>query len=1358
MDINSFSPATAEWFTRTFGKPTAVQEAAWPVIASGRHVLVSAPTGAGKTLAAFLVFIDRMIKDAQNGGLKNELYVLYLSPLKSLAADIRENLNRPLDGLAAASDTPAGIRAAVRTGDTGQAERRAMNKRPPHILITTPESFYIMLTSHSGKAMLKTARAVIVDELHSVINSKRGAHLTLSLARLDVMCAEPPQRIGLSATITPLNTAAAWLSPDSAVIIAPKMKKESRIEIISPLKDENDQPEGSIWPDIGRAALEHCEGARSALAFTEGRIQAEKLAYHVNQLAGEGFAAVHHGSVSKERRAEAENALRAGKLRLLCATSSMELGIDVGEIDLVLQVGFPNTISALLQRLGRSGHNPGRTSVMRIFPRTALEGIYCAMMAELALRGQMERCRPPRECWDVLAQHLVSMAVTETFSVDEVLKITARAYPFKGVAAETVYSLLKMLSGDYEHGKDIPARPRLLYESGRVKGDNYSRMLALNAGGSIPDRGLFAAKTETGVRLGELDEEFVFEARVGDRFLLGAFAWKILHISKDTVIVAPASVNGVSPPFWKGDGFGRTLETGTAFGALLRGFQTSWENGLLPEALRSLRMDKLSAKGAAELLDKQLKLMGCLPSDKLIILEYFSDETGARQLMVHSVFGRPVNEPMALLVREIARSLAGADVCAYSDDDGFLLFGLGNRKLPDSTLSNISPRTAETLLRRILPATALFNMAFRYNAGRALMIGARGKGRQPLWVQRFKGAKLLELSASYADHPLIAETIRECMEDYWSLDGLNMVLSGIREGRIGVVERETEMPSPMSLNLRRAVEANQMYNYSPTPSNVTDSAYKAAKALGRELIKPDAIELSHVSGRVRKPENENRLHALLTAEGDFTADELGAPVEWLERLAKAGRILYIDPGLWIAAEQRAEYESEDLTGIARRCLRYRGGHTISALAGRYFIDETRAANILETLTERREAVLCDGLYYHADMFERARRRTITNLRGQARTQPPERYAALMAGRLNRQGSPAEQLAGAMEDLRGQDFPAALWEGALLPARVNGYRPGLLDDLLASGEFYWHITDSRNVAFERYDESDWDTEGRQPENLTADETVVYEALSKRGASFWQSLSGVLNGRSPYDALIGLAEKGYVHADSFVSVRQMQAPELGDVKQRARIRAIVQTSGRWALVPRPRAPEPEKAMERAFKRSLVVCRETVAGMTWSAALEPLRVMEYTGRARRGYFVEGMSGAQFIKAENFAQITAALEHPPEEIVWLCAADPNQVWGKALAHLPERAFTNIAGTFIAMRTGVPVMALERKGRIMRSFNPEYMCAALEAFVKNYENRRVLPLLNRVTVKTYPPDSGEFLEKAGFTKSISDYVLYRKY
>ncbi len=477
--LQLFDTGTAQWFRETLGNPTPVQEASWPAIASGSHALVSAPTGTGKTLSAFLVFLDRFKRQAEKGSLKPQLYLIYVSPLKSLAADIRENLRRPLTGIGG-DDV---IKVAVRTGDTTQKERQQMVRKPPHILIITPESLYLMLTGKTGQNVLCTAQAVIIDELHALIDTKRGAHLMLSLARLDALCDRPLQRIGLSATISPLEMAARYLAPEAVCIAAPPMEKRVELRTLGSYADSRKRKKDPVWQELSALVYQYCIGNRSVIAFVEGRRYAEKLAYYVNLLGGQDFARVHHGSLSKEQRQEVEQSLREGSLRLLCATSSMELGIDVGEIDQVLQVGCPRTISGTMQRLGRAGHNPSRTSVMYLFPRTPAESVLCGMTAKLASEGKVERMSPPEGCLDVLAQHLVSMAAFKSYTLEEAMEILPRAWPFRNVTRADVESVLEMLAGDYEHKRDVPVRPRIRYDRlhAKFEGDRYSRMLAVSA-------------------------------------------------------------------------------------------------------------------------------------------------------------------------------------------------------------------------------------------------------------------------------------------------------------------------------------------------------------------------------------------------------------------------------------------------------------------------------------------------------------------------------------------------------------------------------------------------------------------------------------------------------------------------------------------------------------------------------------------------------------------------------------------------------------------------------------------------------------------------------------------------------------
>lgn len=1373
--LELFDKLTASWFKNTLGKPTAVQEEAWPAIAAGKHTLVSAPTGTGKTLSAFLVFIDRLLSELRAGNLKNELQLIYVSPLKSLAGDIRENLKRPLMGILEEERKAEGrtgnsllkLNIAVRTGDTSQNERRSMLKKPPHILITTPESLYLLLTSKSGKKILSTAKAIIIDELHALIDSKRGAHLMLSIARLDRLCERPLQRIGLSATIQPLDMAAKYLSPDPVAIVAPRMHKDIRIEITSPRMDSFFAHKNHIWYELASKIYDMSQSCRSVIAFVDGRAYAEKLAYFVNQIGGEGYARTHHGSLSKEQRLEVELALRNGELKLLVATSSMELGIDVGEIDMVFQIGCPKSIASTLQRLGRAGHNPGRTSIMHIFPRHAAEGLYCGLTAEIVRRGEIENIHPPRLCFDVLAQHLVSMACDCGYSIDDVMEILPRAYPFMEVTREDVKDTLAMLAGDYEHERNVPARPRLLYDRIHewVEGDAYSRMLAISAGGTIPDKGLFAVKTENGVKLGELDEEFVFEARVGDKFILGTFAWQITHIGKDAVIVIPSNSYGAQTPFYRAEMFGRKLQTGIAFGKLIRTLERAYYEGGLLNELGKLGLDDLAAKEASDFIGRQLEATQLLPDDRTIIVEHFSDESGNNQLMVHSVFGRRVNAPLAILAREAAKKYIKTNITCFDDDDGFLLFPYGECDMPEGLLQSIDPASAEAVLEAVLPAAPVFNMTFRYNLGRALMMGAKKSGRQPLWLQRLRSAQTLDSVINYKNHPLIRETRRECLEDIWDLQGVEYILKRIKEGTIQIREIYTESPSPMSLPLRNQTEATLMYDYSPTPAGINISAQEALKQVN--MLPPAAEQLADVSQRRRLPEDEKQLHSLLMIEGDLIAGELEVPIEWLELLVQKEQVAYIEPGLWIAAEHLPKYQAafeegdyETRKQIVLRLIRYRGAQSAELISERYLWAQEVVEEILNDLAGQGVIVESNGLYYHAELYERARRETIKSRRAQIKTRPAYSYAAIMAGRIKTVAPPQELLENTLELLSGQAIPAEYWEGCILPARISNYRPEMLDNLLSLGNFFWRMNDDQTLSFGRYEDIDWDADlSSVVESLEGNEKIIYEALFKRGASFMQRLSGLVEDETPYEVLGRLTKKGLVSADSFLPVRQLINKELiqrAQAKRRALARAKAMTNGRYEIIRPLKELSTEELLEREFNRDIIICRETIKSLPWTRALEILRVWEYTGRVRRGYFIEGLSGIQFIRDRDFAQTMQEMENPSEEIIWIPAVDPFQIWGKALKHMPDRGFLNVPQTAVALYSGRPVAVLERQGKVLRVFENEKLAKALSVLVTDFNKKRIYPALNRITIKQYPETAADTLFKAGFKRELHDYVLYR--
>jgi len=1328
--LDLFHEATKTWFESNIGRPTAVQEEAWPAIAAGYHTLVSAPTGTGKTLSAFLVFLDSFIQNPPD-----KLQVIYISPLKALAGDIRENLYRPLTGIGDLS-----ISVAIRTGDTTQSERTRMIKHPPNILITTPESLYLLLTSKTGKQMLKTAKAIIIDELHAMIDSKRGAHLMLSLARLDKLCEKPLQRIGLSATIKPLELAAEYLHPlEKVTIAAPEMEKKIQIEVVSPALDMYNLSEGSIWGDIAQSVYDQCRGVGSVIAFTDGRRFAEKLAYHVNLVAcNTNFARTHHGCISKEQRHEAENDLRSGKLRLLCATSSMELGIDVGQIDRVIQVGCPIRISSLLQRLGRAGHNPGRVSVMKMYPRTVAESLQCGLSAYVANNSGIERSAPPNMCFDVLAQHLVSMAVDEGYCIDDVMDLLPQVYPFRKISREDVMAVLSMLAGDYEHKRDLPVRPRILYDriNGKVEGDAYSRMLAVSSGGTIPDLGMFSVKTESGKKIGELDEEFIFEERVGNKFMLGSFAWKIVQITKDTVVVQPTSNAGARPPFWKLGWLSRDLQTGIEFGKLLRGLSAATD---LPQELRKMGLDEFAAENSRGFLSRQLEATGIFPDDRTIIVEHFSDETGENQLMIYSIFGRQVNAPLSILLQEYLTRATNVEVNAFEDDDGILLGAKNNAPFPKGLLRAILPENARDILEKILLSSSIFNVAFRHNAARALMMGvSRGK-RNPLWVQRLRAAEFMDSLAHYEDHPLIRETKRECLEDFWNLPGLEWLLNCIQSGAVQVREIDSDYPSPMSLPLRRAAEAQFMYEYNPTTEAVSDMVKEALK------IKPAAEQLAIMSERKKLPEDERQLHSLLMIEGDIIAGELNIPLEWFESLAEQNRAMYVEPGLWIAAEHFNEYDEPDLPNIIRRTLRYKGAHYPEQLAERYCISDQKAQEILTELGDK--VIEDNGLYYHADLYERARNATISARRKQIKTVPSQNFAALLASRL---------AYSALPDLSEKPYPIALWESVLLPSRIKTYKTDLFNKFLSAGEMFYKITEGE-LSLHFYEDIDWNAEMEC--ELEGDEKLIYDFLLKRGASFSASFAALLDGRPMHNTLLSLLGKGLVHTDNFVPVQQLiSKAKKTTVKQKINARVMAMTSGRWEATRPLRQADREQLLERIFDKIPILSRETYkyfnsSDISWGIICETLRIWEYTGRVRRGYFVEGLSGMQFIRDKDFQGTVTAIEKPFDEITWLSAADPLQAWGKYIPHYPNREFVQASTSVVALKAGIPVAVFEKSGKSLRIFDNNI--DVLSAFVKAFNAKNIFYDLKKLTVKEYP-ESTAFPKE--FVKVMADYVLYRSY
>lgn len=1396
--MKHFLPATQQWFSACVGTPTPAQAEGWPAIASGQDALIAAPTGSGKTLAAFLHFLDDFQRQLALNCLRDELTLLYISPLKALGNDIRENLTRPLNALGLNEK----IRVAVRTGDTEASERRAILRRPPHILITTPESLYLLLTSRSGRQMLKSVRAVIVDEIHALLSSKRGTHLFLSLARLDALTQRHVQRVGLSATVRPLELAALHLcGGHECALIAPPSPKQAEIIVDSPLPDMRDLPEHSIWPALAERVMEALTRARTVLVFADGRATCERLAQSVNERAGEILARTHHGCVSKEQRLEAEKMLKSGQLRVMVATSSLELGIDVGEIDEVIQIGCPFSVSSLVQRLGRAGHRPGRVSRLRVFPRTAAEGLNCALTVAAAREGRIENAQPPEMCLDVLSQHLVSMAVDEEWEIAAAVSVLRGAYAYRALTEDTVSRLLAMLAGDYEHACDRPTRARLIYDRlhARFWGDDYTRLLALSSGGTIPDRGWFAVTLADGTRLGELDEEYVFEARLGDKFLLGAFAWRITDILHDRVIVAPDTPAGAASPFWKGDRLMRACETGRFFGQQLNQLDRAARLGSasLQQALTRLGMTASAAVNTARVIQAQMAALGALATDQTIVCEHFSDETGQPQLMIHSPWGGRVNRALSLLIMA-ALGPAGADVRVYDDDDGLLLMQLGQADFPPDLLRALDPASAASRVRALLPASAMFSLAFRYNAARALLMGTRGARRQPLWIQRLRGAETLKYALADPEHPMLTETLNECSRALLDLPALTSVLTDIACGRIRLLNVQSSSPSPLSLNLRRQAEADLMY-VSPLPA----AAGGAAPA--EPTLAPDPAALAGNYAPGVAIDSAERAHELLLIIGDAPAEEINAPISCLEELEGAGRAVYIDPGLWIAAENQAAYqaalEREDdqtLAPIVRRLTRYAGAQNAESVAFRYAISPLRAQRVLQSLADAGALIPENGAFFHAEAYRAAQKRTISLRRAAVRTASGPAFAALLGTLLRVPGSPARQTAAALAALTGEPLSPEAIEGYLLPARVGGYRPALLDAALAGGEAAYRLLplperatpsedqrrdppSSLSVLPTREKTAREKARGPMPpgknqarfavsfllpedegeafpaaDALSPAQARVYRALVTRGASFARTLAPYAGENGICAVLCELLARGLVRADHFAPVRCLMKPGASSLKAGLRSRVQALDAGRWEAVRAPCPLGEEETLERLFDRRLIVCRETAPG-DWARLLPLLRRREYAGQVRRGYFVEGLSGAQFVRERDFARLTLALSAPGNDMLCLCAADPLQAWGLYLKHWPGREFTRHSSTAVVLRGGLPVAVWERQGEELRLLDNDDPLDAVRAFAAAFTGGEIFPAAPRVTLKRYPSRAVPALEALGFRREMLDFVLSRR-
>ncbi|OZE88212.1 ATP-dependent helicase [Rhodococcus sp. 15-649-1-2] len=1241
--LAKFSPATQEWFTGAFDAPTAAQAGAWEAISSGRHTLVVAPTGSGKTLSAFLWSIDQLtVRDVPA---ERKTTVLYISPLKALAVDVERNLRAPLVGVTQTAKRlglePPDISVGVRSGDTSQADRRAMLKTPPDILITTPESLFLMLTS-AARESLDSVETVIVDEVHAVAGSKRGSHLALSLERLDLLLGTPAQRIGLSATVRPHEEVGRFLTGAAPIeIVAPPSPKTFDLTVQVPVEDmtelgvvetaEGDASaapqHGSIWPHVEEKVVDLVLDHKSCIVFANSRRLAERLTARLNEIyadrLGDGvdsahgpapligsssdvghgaeplLARAHHGSVSKDQRALIEDDLKTGRLRCVVATSSLELGIDMGAVDLVIQVEAPPSVASGLQRVGRAGHQVGEISKGVLFPKHRTDLIHCAVTVERMTTGKIEALFVPANPLDILAQQTVAACALEPIDAHDWYDAVRRTGSFATLPRSAYESTLDLLSGRYPSDEFAELRPRLVWDrdANTLTGRPGAQRLAVTSGGSIPDRGLFTVYMvgEKASRVGELDEEMVYESRVGDVFALGATSWRIEEITHDRVLVSPAYGQPGRLPFWHGDGLGRPAELGRALGEFLR---STSERENLEQRLAGDGLDPNAVTNLVALLDDQKEATGQLPTDRTMIVERFRDELGDWRLVLHSTYGQQVHAPWALAIGARLIERYGIDAAPTASDDGIIV------RLPDTEdtppgadLFVFEKDEIADVVTEQVGGSALFASRFRECAARALLLPRRNPGkRAPLWQQRQRSAQLLDVARKYPTFPILLETVRECLQDVYDLPALEDILAQIGRRQIRIVEIETPTPSPFANSL--------LFNYVGAFMYEGDSplAERRAQALSldstllaellgrvelRELLDQAVIETTELElqrlAEDRRAKDIEGVADLLRMLGPLTTDEVAARTNgeespmWLAELVSAKRameVTFAGTSWWVAIEDASrlrdalgvplpigtpaafiEPVDDPLTDLVSRYARTHGPFSVDDLAERFGLGIAVARASLAGLAadkriiegefrpDRAGSEWCD-----AEVLRRLRRRSLAAAR-----QEVEPVATATLGRFlpawqhvqSRQLSGIDGVAAVVEQLAGVPIPASAWESLVLSSRVRDYSPAMLDELTSTGEVLWSghgsITSKDGwVCLHMADTAPLTLAPPAESDLSELQISILDAVAAGGAYFFRQLSdtvGSTDDDSLHAALWELVWAGRIGNDTFAPLRAL-----------------------------------------------------------------------------------------------------------------------------------------------------------------------------------------------------------------------------
>jgi ATP-dependent Lhr-like helicase len=1267
MSLEPFLPVVRRWFQERLGEPTAPQREGWPLIREGRHVLIAAPTGTGKTLAAFLWAIDSLLRRGQR--LKDETLVLYVSPLKALGNDVRTNLQGPLDELRLKDIFLPEIRCLVRTGDTPQGERQAMVRRPPHVLVTTPESLYILLTSAGGRSMLRTVKTVIVDEIHAVLGDKRGSHLALSLERLEAL-AGPVQRIGLSATQKPLEDVGRFLvgAGRECSLVDAGHRREMDVSVEVPASAPLEAVcSHETWEELYARMAELAKAHRTTLVFVNTRRMAERMAARLAHLLGEDLVATHHGSLSRQRRHDAEQRLKSGRLRALVATASLELGIDIGDVDLVLQVGGTRSIATFLQRAGRAGHGVGRTPKARLFPLTMDELVEAAAILRAVRRGILDRTPQPTAPLDILAQQAVAACVAEDWDETALYDALRRAWPYRDLSRGDFDAVVRL---------HTEGRAALLHRDGvggRLMATRRARIPAVTSGGAIPDTADYRVLEEPGDSLvGTLNEDFAIESSAGDVFQLGNTSWRIRRIEPGVVRVSDAKGAPPTIPFWLGEGPSRTEELSREIGEVRERCDSA---GWLE---RECGLPAAAAIQAAEYFAASRRALGAMPTQERVVLERFFDETGGMQMVLHAPFGGRINRAWGLALRKRFCRSFGFELQAAATEEAILVsLGPHHSFALEEVFDYLHPNTARHVLEQALLDQPMWETRWRWNLSRALVVPRMQGGKRtpaPLVRMRAQDAMVRAFPQAQAcpetlasedrdiprDHPLVRQTVDDCLQEAMDCEGFVSVLGALREGRIE--RRAVDVPEPSPL--AKGILAARPYSFlddAPLEERRTQAVMQRRLLDVRTADEIGALDPEAVA-RVREeawpdPRDAEEVHEALLWMGYVAEAEAAAWRPWLEDLRGAGRAM-LEDGRW-----RAPEASRDPVEVQRGRLEALGPVFSDDPA---LLELERRGVALRVRLDGREA-WCDRR-----LLARIHRYTVERLRREIEPATAADFLRFLACRQHvdeehRLEGP-RGVAEVVRRLAGFEVPARAWESSVLPARVKDYKREWLDHLTLTGEAAWGrlwgsgasaIRTTPVTLVLREDLERWLALAPPADlgGLSSAARQVEEALSARGAMFPQEMGKAtrLLPSQLESALGELIGAGRVTCDSYGALRWLVVP--------AAKRKVATTVGRWSLfrgtaAPADAAPDVAFVAQRLLDRWGIVFRRVLVReripVPWRDLVRVYRNLELRGDVRGGRFVAGFDGEQYAAPEAVPLLRAVRRRGPLGPLTVSAADP--------------------------------------------------------------------------------------------------------